>query len=273
MTLHSIYARKEDIPEQFAELFSERNGQFELTGIQGIKTEADVERLQRDLRKEREDHKATKAALGKFGDLDADEVFKKLDRIEELEAAAGDKIDEDKINEMVEARVKTRLAPVERENKQLKERVDAQEGQITEFKREKTTRSIHDALRSELTTAKVLPEAFDDALMLAERIFEVREDDGAVVVRDNVGFTPGIGVKDFISDIREKRPHWWGASAGGGANPGGSGGGMGNNPWSADSWNMTAQGQVVREKGLEAAKAMAQQAGSSLGSPFPPKGS
>jgi len=45
MGLEAIHKTLEEIPEQYRDLYSERNGQFELTGISGVKTQADVDRL------------------------------------------------------------------------------------------------------------------------------------------------------------------------------------------------------------------------------------
>lgn len=266
MRLKAIYQQKEDIPEQFAELFTERNGQFELTGVEGMQTDANVERLELNLRKEREAHKETKAKLGKFNGLEADEVFTKLDRYDELEAAAGDKIDDDKINEMVEARLKTRLAPIERENAALKASNEELTGEVDGFKSKERTRTIRDTMQQALTDLKVRPEAHEDALFYAERVLEIREDDGAVVTRDNVGVTPGIAPKDLLADIQTggARPHWWETSQGGGARPG-QGGGYGKNPWSKEHFNMTEQGRIVKEEGIEKATQMANAAGVDLG--------
>src|SRR4051812_33728781 len=77
--LKTIYEKAEDIPEGFNELYLERNGKFELTGIEGVKTQADVERVQDALRKEKELHKAAKSALEKWGDLDPAEIPAKLE--------------------------------------------------------------------------------------------------------------------------------------------------------------------------------------------------
>ena len=63
MPIKAIYEKKEDIPADFESLYSERDGKWELTGVEGIKTEADIERIHEGLRKEREEHAAAKAEL------------------------------------------------------------------------------------------------------------------------------------------------------------------------------------------------------------------
>lgn len=272
MALEAIHKAIEDIPEQYRDLYSERNGQFELTGIAGVKTQADVDRLSVSLQKERDDHKGTKTKFQVWGDLDYEETVSKLDKIPELEAAAKEGgIDEEKMNELVEGRIKTRMAPMERENITLKTALDESNGIVGDFRAKETKRTIHDSVREACIETKVLDTAQEDALFLAERMFEVREDDGLVVTKDGVGVTPGIRAADWLTEMQQKRPHWWPASQGGGAGGGGAGSfGPGNNPWSAENWNVTEQSKYVKEHGGEKAAQAAKSAGSYVGSIHPP---
>jgi hypothetical protein len=272
-TLNAVHSSLDDIPEQYQDLYTEKNGQYELTGISGVKTTADIDRLQTSLNKEREEHKATKAKLSNWGDLEHDDVMSKLDRIPELEAAASGKIDEEKIEEMVTKRVegtlKTRLGPVERNlektTKELEELRTERDNLISESR----TRTIHDDVRAALVKTKVIPEAQEDALMLADKVFQI-DDQGKVVTKDGVGITPGIPAADWLQELSDKKPHWWAASQGGGARGGsGSGGGMSGNPWSKANWNLTEQGKVVKEKGTARAEQMAKAAGSHIGATKP----
>ncbi len=274
MALEAIVKSLDDIPEGLTvrELFSERNGQFELTGVSGVKTQADIDRMNVGLTKERDDHKATKAKLSAWGDLDPAVAIPLIDRIPELEAAAKEGgIDEEKMNELVEGRIKTRFAPIERENIALRAQNEELTGVVTGFQQKETQRTIHDSVRAACVETKVLDTAQEDALFLAERMFEVREDDGKVVTKDGVGVTPGILAHDWLTEMQAKRPHWWAPSSGGGAGgSGGQGGPAGKNPWTAENWNMTLQGQYVKEHGIEKATAAAKAAGTEFGSPTPP---
>lgn len=273
MALEAIHKAIDDIPEEYRPLYSERNGQFELTGIAGVKTQADVDRLTVAIDKERTDHKETKAKLTPWGEMDFEATQKSLDRIPELEAAAGDKgIDEEKMNELVEGRITTRLAPIERENATLKTQLGEATEVIGDFRNKETKRTIHDSVRAACIESKVLDVAHEDALFLAERVFEIREDDGKVVTKDGVGVTPGILAQDWLTEMGTKRPHWWAPSEGGGAGGGGGGGipGGGKNPWAADNWNITNQSLYAKEHGTEKAMATAKAAGSSLGAIHPP---
>ncbi len=274
MPLQAIHDTVDEIPEAFRELYSEKNGKFELTGITGVKTQADIDRLQTSLGKEREDHKTTKTSLGIWGDLNHEEVMGKLDRMPELEAAAKGKLDDAQIDEVVNRRVEgtlnSRLAPVEREKKTLAEENATLKEENATLRGEKTKRSIHDAVREQLIKTKAIGDAHEDALFLAERVFEVRADDGAVVTKEGVGVTPGVNADVWLGEMQEKRRHWWPDSVGsgaGGSNAGGSGGSLSGaaNPWSLDGWNMTRQGSYLREHGRDRANQMAKAAGTTVG--------
>lgn len=267
MKLKSVYENQEDIPEGYADLFTEKSGKWIFTGVEGIKTQADVDTLSTALAKERKDHKATKDKLATFGDLDPEEVHTKLDRIAELEAAAGGKIDEAKINEIVEGRVKTKLAPIERELKKAKDELAEREAKITEFTQKERNRMISDVVTKAARESKVRPEAIEDALMLAERVMDIDEA-GNVVTKDGVGVTPGIDPATWLTEIQDKRAHWWPESSGAGAlgNKGNLNGGT--NPFTAEHWNMTEQGRIFKENRARAEQ-LAKSAGTTIGGQKP----
>lgn len=272
MGLEAIHKDINDIPEQYRDLYSERNGQFELTGVVGIKTQADVDKLNVAISKEREAHKLTKLKANIWGDLEYQDTITKLDRIPELEAAAEEGgIDEVKMNELVEGRMKTRLAPIERENLQLKSAAAESDGVILKLQNKERKRLIRDKVHAVCVDAKILNTACGDALFLAESVFEIREDDGEIVTRDRVDVTPGIRAEDWLNEMRPKKPHWWPPSHGGGA--GGSNGNssyLGDNPWTAENWSATNQGFYLRQHGSDKANAAAKAAGSFFGSAVPP---
>ena len=276
MALKAIYDKQEDIPEAYRDLYTERDDKWELTGIEGIKTTADTERLQTSLTKERTEHKATKAKLDKFGELDPEQVQRDADEIGELktaletaEAAAGDnKPDEAQIEKLVEARVATVVKPIQRDLDKALALSQEQGDTITAHQLKDTNRSIGDAVRTAATDAKLIPSALDDALMLAERVFEIDEH-GTILTRDNVGVTPGIDPMVWFTEMQDKRAHWWPSSTGGGANGGGGGGGGGgDNPFKHEGWNMTKQGEILRSDPDRASR-LAISAGTTVGGPKP----
>lgn len=276
--LEAVYEKQDDIPEAYVDLFTERDGKFELTGVNGIKTQADFDRNKTNLDKERGDHKDTKDKLGgwlgTFGD-DADpaQIKELVDKIPELEAAAeaGEgELPQERIDELVEKRVNTQTAQLNRQITELTDANTQKDELIAGYEASERRRTIHDAVRSAMVESKVVDTAHEDVLLLAERVFEVT-DANEVLIKDEVGAVPGATPQQWLQDMQEKRPHWWPASEGGGAGGSGTpGGGLrGDNPWTHDNWNMTAQGVYVREHGMEKATDMAKQAGTTVGGPKP----
>ncbi len=267
MALKAIIETLEGVPEHFHELYTEKGGKYELTGVEGFKTQADVDRVQAALTKERNDHKAVKERFSVFADLDIDEVRAKLDKYPELEAAATGKLDDAAIQKLVEGRLNTHVAPLKRELDKVKADLSERDQRLEQYSTKERQRAIGDAVRAAAVKSKLEPTAVDDAIMLAERTFDIDED-GNVVTKDGVGVTPGINAELWLTDMQAKRPHWWGPSAGGGAggSRGGSGGGL--NPWTAENWNMTAQSKIYQENAAKADQ-MAKAAGTTIGGQKP----
>src|SRR3974390_550562 len=86
MAIKPFYPTQEEIPEQYRDLYSERGGRFDLTGVEGVKTQADIDKLNESLRKERADHKATKDKLTAFGELDPTDIHAQLEAGKEAQA-------------------------------------------------------------------------------------------------------------------------------------------------------------------------------------------
>lgn len=267
MALKAILDTIDDLPEDIKKEYVEKNGKFELQ-VEGMKTQADVDRLQGALTKERNDHKVVRERLGLLGDRKIEDVLQILDRVPELEAAAAGKLDETKINELVEGRIKTKLAPVEREKGQLAQRVQELSGIVEQYQTKDKVRNIHDAVRDAVGKAQGFQSsAVEDALLYAERMLEINEE-GRVVTRDGVGVTPGVDAAVWLTEMQAKKAHWWGPSQGGGAGGNRNGAGGGANPWSAEGWNMTEQGRILKEN-RSRAEQLAKSAGTSIGGPRP----
>lgn len=269
MALKAVVDTLDDIPEAIRDEYVERNGKYELQ-VEGMKTQADVDRLQTALNKERTDHKGLQSRVSLLGDRKIEDVVKDLDRIPELEAAAEGKLDDEKINSIVDTRIKSRLAPIERERDQLKTQVKELGGAVETYKSKDKTRTIHDKVRKAATKAKMAPEAIDDALLLADRVFEIEEGTDKVITRDGVGVTPGLEPDAWLTDLKDKKPHWWGPSYGGGSGGNRGGGSATSNPFTHDGWNLTEQGKLVTSDRAKAEQ-LAKAAGTTIGGPRPAK--
>jgi hypothetical protein len=290
--LKLVYDTEDDIPEDVRslELYTKKDNKYVLTGVEGVKTQADIDKLNEALRKERADHTATKGKLTKFGDIDPERVPVLQSELEEAKAKIDTltkegKFDETKMQPLIEAAVKRATGPLEREKTQIQRDLDAarkakeaSEATIGTLKTKAKTRAIEAAIRDAAIVEKVLPAAVEDAVMLGGRVFDLEggdEEDGSggrIMTRDNVGVTPGLSPKEWLKDMQEKRAHWWAQSQGGGSQGGrGSPGNRADNPWSAEGWNISAQGAYYKTHGAEKAAAAAKAAGSAIGNTKPPQ--
>lgn len=265
MALQIIVETLDDVDEKYHDLYTEKDGKFELTGVEGMKTKADVDRLQTALTKERAEHKNLKERVKLLGDRKIEDVIVELDRIPELEAAAkGDK----NVDELVEAKLRAKIVPIERERDKYAKELDEAKATIGNYESASRVRKIHDSIRSAVGKQQGFQKsAIEDAVTLGERLFEVL-DDGSVVTKDNVGVTPGISAEDWLSDRKNDKPHWWGTSQGGGAAGSRGAGATGDNPWTNNGWNLTKQGQIIRED-PKRAEQLARAAGTTIGGPKP----
>lgn len=272
MALKAIVDSLEGLDEHVAGLYTQRGDKFELgveiQGIEGIKTFTDFNRLNEALRKERTDHKTIRERYAPLGELKVEDILSVFDKLPELEAAAaGGKVDDAKIESIVEGRLKSKLSPIERELAAAREENTLLKGTVGQYEQKEIQRTIGDSVRQASSKMKVVDTAIEDVTLLAERIFTIDES-GKVVAKDNVGCTPGISPEVWLNEMQQKRPHWWGPSAGGGAGGSRGGSNFASNPWSAEGWNMTQQGQVYSENPAKAEQ-MARSAGTTIGGPRP----
>lgn len=266
MAIKTQYDTLDEIPEQYRDLYKEVEGKYVLTEVIGIKTQADVDRIQEGLRKERADHTALKQKYSFLNGLDIEEVQTKLDKYDELEASASGASTDEKVQKLVDAKINTIKGPLERQINKLTDELNAANGQVKTFQERETERKITDAVTQAARKLKVQDTAIEDA-MLTGRAHLTVDEDGNVVTKDGTGMAAGLNAEVWLTELQGKRPHWWGESSGGGA--GGGRGNVGaNNPWSKEHWNMTEQGRMYRENPAKAEQ-MAKAAGVAIGATGP----
>lgn len=267
MPIKIQYDTVDDVPETFAELYTERDGKYVLTGVEGMKTQKDIDNLAEALRKERADHKAIREKFSIFADKDLDEIQTQLDSLPalltELETLKDPSRDPANLDALVEARAKARMTPLERQLAELTGKYNTATGERDALNSRLVRKQIEDVVRAEALKTQVVSTALDDIIQIAGSIFELT-DTGEVRTKDT-----GLDASLWFSEQKDKRPHWWPTTTGADADGNRNGGGFPNNPWSPKHWNLTAQGQVVATKGRETAERMAAAAGSSLGARKP----
>jgi len=268
MTLSVTMSSIDELPEEIQALYTQKGEVFELTGIAGVKAQADVDRLQNALVKERNDHKTLKSQFAVLGDKKPEDLLAALDRVTELEQMLSAP-DDTKINQLADSRVKVKIAPLERTINELTNKLQESQSLIQAASAREKQRSVVEAVRDAATKSQgFLPSAIDDAVLLAERIFDVSED-GAVLTKDGVGITPGISPQVWLTEIQNRRQHWWGTTQGGGASGGRTDIGT-SNPFTHEGWNVTAQGRLMNSDPAKAAQ-MAKSAGTTVGGQRPAK--
>lgn len=260
--LKAGYDKEDDIPEKHRELFTERDGRFELTGIQGLRTPADVTRIEESLRKERSDHKKTKTQLGSFQTLGSiEEVTEMHDQFPELKAKAEATggTDDEKIEAQVTARMNSKLKPLERQLSDLQTASDEKDVRLGDYETRDRQRTISTSIRKAAEKQKGFePTAIEDAILLGQRVLHISEDN-RVETKDGVGVTPGVDAAMWLDEIAPTKPHWFGTTKGGGAR-GSESTASANNPFSSAGWNITQQGEVMETDPARADK-LAKQAG------------
>ncbi len=263
MKLKAIYDTKEDIPAGFESAYTERNGKWELQ-VEGMKTQADVDRVQTALEAERVEHKETKKQ-SRGGDDAAQDLKDKVEDLEaKLETAGQDKVSDDDIQKRVDAQVKLVIRPIEREKSKLEE-TNAEQLETIGTQAKKINSGLIRSDVTEVLGTKELginPDALPDIEIYAERVMVVGVD-GKRLTKDGVGVTPGLTLAELIAEMRAdgQRNHWFGKTQGAGS-PGGEGGSHGGvNPFKeGETWNSTEQGVLITNN-PNLAKSLAEQAG------------
>lgn len=261
MSLMAVVETLDSVPEEFHSLYSERDGRFEVTAIEGMKTQGDVDRLQEALRKERGISGDLKTRVSSFGEITPESVetlqHENEDLKLQLDAASreGGPSEED-LEKLAETRALMRIRPLERQLNKATEELQAITGERDTLAKERSRSQI-------VTAAERAAQAKDVAVTKevvasgdlgdwAARVFEIV--DGKVVTKDGVGLTPGITPDQALLDMKEggQRPYWFGATTGAGARGGKTPHGeTGDNPFKLDEAtgrpkNLTAAAQIAR---------------------------
>jgi hypothetical protein len=245
--LKAVIDTLEGVEEHFHALYTNKNGKFEFTGVEGMKTSADTDRLQTALTAERKLKKEAEDKLALWGDRKPEEVIAILDKVPELEATAEagrKKLDE----KQIEAIVNSRVTPLQKDLDKALASVKERDAKLAEHAARETRRTVFDAVRKLATESKASPEAYASEygglMLLAERLFTV-DAAGQVVVKEGVAdLTFGSHAKDVWSDIQRQHSYLWPPSQGGGAQGSGAGAGGTANPFKGN--DMTARSEFAK---------------------------
>lgn len=253
-----LYDNQSDIPAGLESYYTEKDGKWvrDDSKIEAVPaSSADITRLNAALKKERDDHKKTKETLtAKEAErVQAAEALEAL----QLQIEAGDgKPDENKITELVTARVNAKVAPLNKTIDELKAQITAKDTEIVAFQTEQRRSKIAGIVSSAAVKEKIVETGIDDVIDLAVRVMDVDES-GKIVTKDGAGFTPGLDPAGFLGELKAKKPHLWPTSQGGGAK--GSGGNGAQGDWG--KMTITERGQFVKTHGMDKANQLAKASG------------
>jgi hypothetical protein len=258
-TIKVQYDSMDEVPTEHAALYTERDGKAFLTGVEGLRTDADLNAIKAAAAKERTRSRELLARAAKLGDRDPEELLRQADEakdlkaeLEEIRSAGVPSMGaaEDAIAKRVSAALAREVNPLKREMDKIKAERDAAQAAAESYATTIRTSTLRSELTRAAVEAKVRGEALDDVLMY-QSIFEVG-DDGKPVTRDGVGVTPGLSPSVWITEMKEKRAHWWPEATGGGARGSGGGASSGTNPFKRETFNLAQCGDIA---GRDPAKA------------------
>jgi hypothetical protein len=261
--LKAKYGKIDEVPEQYRDLYDEAtdgSASLKRDAVEGVKTQADVDRVQAALKKERDARAALEAKVKgvDFGERTAEEVQEILDSVDDLRARAdaGGKLDDETKSKVARIReIEASSKKAQREYEKVKAEAAAAGQRAAELEATIRRSTLQSEVTKAATSLKMRPEAHEDAAVIAERIFQFGED-GKPLTAD------GLDPAAWLSGMKEKRPHWWPESTGGGAggNSGGAGGSAAN-PFGKDGATNVSRAAVIMTKDPARADSLARAAG------------
>lgn len=161
-------------------------------------------------------------ALKAFDGIDPNAVRSILQRFSDDEEAK--LIASGKIDEVLNKRTERMKSAFEKDTQAAVKAKEAAEQRAAKF----TRRVLENSIRSEAISAGIHQHAVDDAIFRASVTFLLDEEGNPAAVEGAFGKDgKPLTLKEWFADMKEKAPHWWPASQGGGG--AGHGGANGTN--------------------------------------------
>jgi hypothetical protein len=155
--------------------------------------------------------------LKKFEGIDPEAVRTMIGQFAEGEEAK--LIAEGKIGEVLTKRTERMKSGFEKETAKERAAREAAEARANKF----TQKVLENHIRADHGGAGCHKHSVDDAILRASTVFTLN-DDGEPIPREGFFGKDGkpLTLKEWFGDMKEKAPHWWPATQGGGANGGGN---------------------------------------------------
>lgn len=177
--------------------------------------------------KEKEEARKAKEQLQKFQGIDPEAAKLALAKVQEMQDKQ--RIDAGKIDEVVAERVQNQVQAMKTD---LETRLGAAEQRANQAEAQLSVVIVDNNVRIAAVKANVLPEAMDDILFRASRVFRVEggkavPKDGDNIIYGKDGKTP-MTMDDWMEGLKVKAPHLFKRAEGsGGGRPGAGSGGTG----------------------------------------------
>ncbi len=220
-------------------------------------TQEDIDKVLNAKRMESEAHGKTKLLLAAA--QEKLKVFEGIDpasigRLQKIEGDATSEKIAAFVDDAVAARLGLATAELQRKLGTQTEQLQKLTAARAELARQITTSKIEQTIRESARLANVLPEAVDDLIALAKVDGATVTDDGRVVLPD------GRDATGWLEDRKATSPWAWPVSRGSGAHGDSHdrGGLMDSpdNPWKAETFSLTRQGQILTRTPAVAARLM-----------------
>jgi len=213
----------------------------------------DVSGLKSALEKERRNVKNLKKDLAAYDGLDVEQARALLsfgltpEEIENIKKNGG--IDEKKLEDMLESRVKAMKEEFANKETEYSSTVESLRGKLSKL-------MVDDVVLKEAMKAGVHESATEDIVRRARDIFKVVDDElkpmkGDEIIYGKDGISP-LTVSDWVSELATNAPHLFKESSGGGAANEDGKGGTGTIKTKADLKTAADKAKFIGEHGQEA---------------------
>lgn len=190
--LKAVYESLEDIPEAYRDLYEKHDDVYKLVGIEGVKTQKDIDALQGVKTKLSDQAKTYKEQIR--------DLNQKLSNLEAQQSAA------DAANNGSNIDQETLLAfeKLKRDYERQSEEKEILSKNLNELTISMRHGKIVDAIRKE-ASGRIRSDAIDDIANFTKAMFTI-DDDGNILTNADCGDKSGLGVKDFLADYVSTRP-------------------------------------------------------------------
>tara|TARA_Y100001963_G_scaffold160024_1_gene267142 strand:+ start:1039 stop:1836 length:798 start_codon:yes stop_codon:yes gene_type:complete len=247
MALKAIIENKEEIPEGVESFYEEKDGKFHLS-VEGFTEKSRLDEFREsniNLKKQMEEIQSKLSQHEGIDPVQAREALEKVKGLENKELLEKGQFDEILKNKEVEYGGKI---------EQLTKHAQDQEKVAKTYKDELETYRITSAIQTAVNeVGNPQSSAIADILARAKNSWQI-DDKGILFCVDGTGKArysekgdQYLSPQEWAKELVQSAPHLFVSSVGGGANGSGTGQNGVLNPWSKENYNLTKQGEILKD--------------------------